>query len=144
MRLREFVHPYYHGSDKAGLTELKPRHSDIVGHSVVFAAIYPEVAVSMSGHWNDDDFEFGRSMDRDADPDKVPYQMRELRDGAFDKFFSKPISLYQVDSKKFHDDPDIQDFEVISKHRVEVLNEERIDDPLDYLRKSKMVDLKFR
>src|SRR6185312_11413027 len=102
MRLREFVnHSFWHGSDISGITKLEPKDSDLIGRKVVFAAIYPEVAVAMAGHWSDDDFEFGRDVEAHQDPEKVPYRLVELRKGAFDEFFSDPVFLYEVDSKYF-------------------------------------------
>lgn len=142
MRLREFTdHSYWHGSDLSGLTDLEPRYSELVGEEVVFAAVYPEVAVAMSGHWTDDDFEFGRkSQDHD---DHTPYTMRELRKGAFVEFFSDPVILYEVEPNSFRDHPKIQDFEVISTKSVRIIDQETIDDPMRYLRQSKMVRLQF-
>src|ERR1044071_8579338 len=111
MRLRELrILSYWHGSDTSGLTELKPHNSDMVGKKVVFAAAYPEVAVAMANHWSDDDFDFGRSLDLDDDPEDVPYIMRERRPGAFNEFFSEPVSLYEVDSKGFRSDRHLQEF----------------------------------
>src|ERR1041385_2922022 len=144
MKLLEFVHKtYWHGSDIAGLDILRPRDSEVIGKRVVFAATVEEIAVAMSGHWTDQDFTFGRSMSKDADPDRVPYKMKELKAGAFEKFFSEPISLYEVNGRDFHDDSMIQDFEVIASKPVKVLDEKVIDDPLDYLKSAKMVKLKF-
>src|ERR1700733_2280760 len=111
MRLREIeTHLYWHGSNVEGLKKLEPHDSVIVGRKVVFAATYPEIAVAMSGHWTDDDLNFGRTMKKDDDPDEIPYTLREKREGAFEEFFSEPISVYEVDGKSFHSDPNIQDF----------------------------------
>ena len=144
MRLREVeTHFYWHGSDKKGLKELIPQESELVGRKVVFAATYPEIAVAMAEHWSDEtDFKFGRTMKKSDDPEQVPYTLREKREGAFEEFFSDPISLYEVDGKSFHPDKNIQDFEVVSNKTVKVLEEHRIEHPLDYLHKSRMVKLK--
>ena len=144
MRLREVrTHSYWHGSDKNNLKELTPQYSVLVGRSVVFAATYPEIAVAMAGHWTDKDFNFGRSVRKGEDPETIPYTLREKREGAFDEFFSTPISLYELNGKNFKSDPTIQDFEVVSDKIAEVSEEHRIDDPLDYLHKSRMVKLKM-
>jgi hypothetical protein len=143
MRLREVrTHVYWHASDKTKLKKLEPIYSALVDREVVFAATYPEVAVAMAFHWNDDDFKFGRSMRKGTDPKSVPYTLKELYHGAFEDFFSQPVSLYEVEGKFFKDDPNIQDFEVVSNKMVEVLEEHRIDHPLDYLHNSRMVKLK--
>ena len=135
---------YWHGSDVKGLKTLEPQESELVGRKVVFAATYPEIAVAMSGHWNDIDFNFGRTMKQTDDPGEVPYTLREKREGAFEEFFSDPISLYEVDGKWFRSDPEIQDFEVVSNRAVKILDEHRIEHPLDYLHKSRMVILKSK
>jgi hypothetical protein len=144
MRVSEVIgYSYWHGSDVSGLDKLKPRYSTLVRRKVVFAAIYPEVAVAMTGHWSDSDFDFGRVVDRDTDDaDEVPYVLRELRKDAFERYFSSPVSLYEVDHKGFHSYKTIQDFEVIAEHVIPILNEDRIDDPLKYLKDAKMVRLK--
>jgi hypothetical protein len=143
MRLRELRdYSYWHGSDHTGLTELKPRYSTLVRRKVVFAATHPEIAVAMTGHWTDADFEFGRKTDKDDDSDEVPYVLRELRRESFERYFSHPISLYEVDHKGFHSYRAIQDFEMICEHAVTIVNEQRIEDPLKYLKQSQMVRLK--
>lgn len=143
MRLREVrTHTYWHGSDQKNLKSLEPNYSALVGRSVVYAAIYPEVAVAMAGHWTDRDFTFGRSVRKGDDPDTVPYTMKEKREGAFDEYFSGPVYLYEIDGKSFRADPNIQDFEVVSNKSVDISEQHQIDDPLDYLQKSKMVKLK--
>lgn len=143
MRLREVrSHTYWHGSDKKNLKTLEPQDSILVKKKVVFVAVLPEVAVAMTGHWTDSDFTFGRSVRKGEDKDEVPYVMTEKREGAFDDFFSKPVSLYEVDGKGFHSNSAIADFEVISEKPVKIENEHRIDNPLDYLENSKMVTLK--
>ena len=61
MRLKEFIDPvacYYHGSTIPNLKILKIQPSKLVGDDVVFAAILPEIAVAMSGHWSDENFRF--------------------------------------------------------------------------------------
>lgn len=142
MRLREArTHTYWHGSDKAKLKELHPQYSALVGRSVVYAATYPEVAVAMAGHWNDDDFSFGRSFRKGQDPEDIPYTMKELRPGAFEEFFKQPVSLYELDGKTFRSDENIQDFEVISEKPIKIEEEHRIENPMDYLHNSRMVKL---
>lgn len=144
MRLRELhLLSYWHGTDVTGLIELKTRDSDLIGHKVVFAATYPEVAVAMANHWSDADFEFGRSLEPSDDPEKVPYVLRENKPGAFKDFFdeSHPVTLYEVSSKGFHTDRHIQDFEMVCDHAVKVLNEKLIDNPLKYLERARMVKL---
>lgn len=144
MRLREFTDKsYWHGTTIPGLTSLIPRQSDLVGKRVVFAATYPEVAVAMAGHWTDTDFSFGRTMSKEQDPDRIAYKMKELEPGMFEKFFSKPFYLYEVDGAGFHEDPAIQDFEVICNHSVKIVDEQKIDDPIEYLQASKMVKITF-
>lgn len=143
MRLREIEsHIYWHGSDVEKLKKLEPQESDLVGRKVVFAATYPEIAVAMTGHWTDDDFAFGRTMKKSDDPDEVAYTMKEKREGAFEEFFSKPVSVYEVDGKYFHGDSKIQDFEVIASRPIKVIGEHRVEHPLDYLHQSRMVKLK--
>lgn len=142
MRLREVrTHSYWHGTEKKHLKELEPVYSALVDKNVVFAATYPEVAVAMSGHWMDTDFRFGRTTRRGEDPETVPYVLKEKREGAFEEFFSDPISVYEVDGKSFHGDANIQDFEVISTKPVKVVEEHNVEDPLDYLKNSRMVRL---
>lgn len=142
MRLREArTHTYWHGTDRTKLKELKPRFSKLVGRKVVFAATFPEVAVAMTCHWTDDDFDFGRSVRKGQDPDSIPYTLKELWEGAFEEFFSQPISLYEVDGKTFMSDPELQDFEVISEKPVKIEEEHRIENPLDYLHNTRMVKL---
>jgi hypothetical protein len=146
MRLRELhILSYWHGTHVTGLKELKPFASNLVGHKAVFAAIYPEVAVAMGNFSSEDDFEFGRSYDPDNDdPEDVPYVFQELKAGMFKKFFGEghPVTLYEVSSKGFHTDKHIQDFEVICDHAVKILDEKLIDNPLKYLDRSKMVQIR--
>lgn len=142
MRLREIrSHVYWHASDEPKIKQLEPVYSALVDREVVYAATYPEVAVAMAFHWNDKDFRFGRTMRKGTDPKTVPYTLKELKAGMFDKFFRQPVSLYEVDARTFDSDPNIQDFEVVSDKPVKVEEEHRIEDPLDYLRNSKMVKL---
>jgi hypothetical protein len=142
MRLREIHgHSFWHASDVKDLKEIKPYYSKLVKKRVVFSAIYPEVAVAMSGHWTDEDFSFGRSMRKGENREEVPYVMKELRPGAFDEFFDHTVYLYEIDGKGFHDDDRIQDFELISDKPTQVWEEHHIDDPLDYLKKSLMVSV---
>ena len=142
MRLREVrTHAYWHASDEPKIKTLEPVYSALVDREVVYAATFPEVAVAMAFHWTDKDFRFGRSIRKGQDPKSVPYILRELQAGMFDKFFKQPVSLYEVDAKTFDSDPNIQDFEVVSEKPVKVEEEHRIDDPLDYLHNSKMVKL---
>lgn len=118
-------------------------YSTLVGRKVIFAAIYPEVAVAMSGHWMDKDLGFGRTIRGDQDPESVPYTLREKREDAFSDFLSDPISLYEVNGKYFRADSDIQDFEVVSDKPAKIVEEHRIEDPLDYIKNSRMVVLKW-
>lgn len=144
MRLRELKEfSYWHGTDVPDIKELTPRSSDLVGRDCVFAAILPEVAVAMAGHWTDEDFDFGRSVSDRQDPDKVPYVLQELWDGAIDEFLSgKTVYLYEINTKGFHSNKKLQDFEVVSYQAAPIEGEQKIDDPLKYLQESKMVKVK--
>lgn len=147
---------YWHGSDIEGIKTLTPKFSSLINKRVVFAAIYPEVAVAMSGnpchnpnlkhscgHWNDSDFEFGRTLSGNDDPDTTPYVMRELKKGKFEKFFTNPICLYRINSSGFHSDSKLQDFELISTNPTDIFDDTKIENPLEYLQDSKMIKIVF-
>lgn len=140
MRLREIrYYSYWHCSDKSELKILHPAYSNNIDDTVVFVAIHPAVAVAMSGHWDDSDFNFGHEG---GDPNSI-LTMKELKRGAFRHYFSNTVYLYEVDGHEFHTHPDIGDFELISKHPVKVLDQEIIDNPLKFLYNSEIIKLIF-
>ncbi len=146
MRLYEFIDPipcYYHGSSTPDLQILKARSSDLVKRDVVFAAILPEIAVAMSNHWTDDDFEFGHDTSTKREVVFQPYVMRELRPNAFEQFFSSHIYLYAVPAHYFTPNSKLQDFEVASFRNVPVHAIIKVDNALAYLKNSPIIRLKL-
>jgi hypothetical protein len=140
MRLRELREiSYWHGTDIPDLEQLEPKWSELLGRDAVFAATHPEVAVAMANHWTDEDFNFGRNVSSRQDPNKVPYTLQELWDGAIDEFIKGPIYLYEVDHKDFFSNGKLQDFEVVSYKPVKIIGHKEISEPLSYLEESKMV-----
>lgn len=148
MRLHEFINPvacYYHGTTVPNLTTLKVRPSDLVDDSVVFAAILPEIAIAMSGHWTDDDFSFGHTVNaKHEETIMKPYIMKEHNSGAFEKFFKQPFFLYELPASYFETHEDLQDFEVISYTDVPVHAMIKVDDALAYLEGSPALRLIFK
>jgi hypothetical protein len=143
--LFEFIDPipcFYHGSTIPDLKVLKCRPSKLVNDSVVFAATMPEIAIAMSGHWSDDDFDFGHNTDgKRPDLKFPPYVMKERKAGSFQKFFNQPIYLYEVPARYFQPDDNLQDFELISYKDVPVHLSIKFDDPLAYLSASPVIQL---
>lgn len=136
MRKDEFISFVYHGSDVPGLRSLTPRPSKLSRVPVVFAATLPEVAIAMTGHWTDNDFEFGRIVTNGVEG---PYVMKELIPGSFEKYFSNPVYLYILSGNGFVSTPELQDFEVVSDIEKPVLKTFIIEDPLFFIQSSKNV-----
>lgn len=147
MRLHEFIEPvacYYHGTTIANLKTLKVRPSNLVNDAVVFAAILPEIALAMSGHWTDDDFAFGHTVSATSkDIVMKPYTMREHKPGTFEKFFRQPFFLYSLPADYFEVHEALQDFEVISYTDVPVHAMIKVDDAMAYLEGSPALRLIF-
>jgi len=140
MRLNEFIEPiacFFHGSDVGDLMVLEPRESGLVDEPVVFAATLPEIAVAMTGHWSDDDFEFGHDTSTKPETEFPPYTFRELRPGVLQKFFTdRSVYLYQVPADQFSHHDNLQDFEVISKDDVHIHSMIEVKNPLAYIQGS--------
>ena len=149
--LFEFVEPipcFYHGSTIPNLKVLKRQPSKLMRktregkNGVVFAATMPEIAIAMSGHWSDDDFSFGHQTNsKHPDLKFPPYDMKELKAGAFEKFFNQPIYLYEVPANYFKPSDNLQDFELISYKDVPIHTFIKFDDPLAYLSASPIIHL---
>lgn len=140
MKLADILSHLYHGSSEGQLKILKPNRSKLAKKPVLFAATFPEIAVAMSGHWDDSDFEFGRTLSGDDDPLTVPYEMRELRKGAFKEFFEMtPVFIYTLKDRSFHQEDYLQDFERVSFNPVVPISVEEVRSPLRYLSRSRMV-----
>jgi hypothetical protein len=109
---------------------------------VVFAAIMPEIAIAMSGHWTDADFIFGHQTDDSHRDVRFPaYTMRETKPGLFAQFFTHPMYLYLVPARHFETDDRLQDFEVLSYTDIEVHAMIDVADPLGYLDGSPLIQL---
>jgi hypothetical protein len=138
MRLREIkYYSYWHCSDIGDIKILHPHYASNVDDEVVFVAIHPAVAVAMSGGWTDEDFYFGH---KGGNPNSH-LTMKELHAGAYRQYFSNPVYLYEVDGHDFHSHKNIQDFELITKHSVRVIDEEIVDNPLEFLEQSRIIKL---
>ena len=115
----------YHGSTVGGLKILKPMPSAVLdGESAVFATPERWMAISHIGSWTDSDIEQGVINGE-------PY-MLEKKEGAFDRAYNSdsPGSLYSVSSEGFSDDSRLMIEERIRTSEVNVIDEEKIVDPL--------------
>lgn len=130
----------YHGTLDRDIEILNPRRSDLVRDDVIFAATFLDVAVAMTGHWTDDDFDFGR-RGQEQRGEMVRYRLRELRSGAFEQFFSDPVYVYLVPSDGFVPHDSIQDFELVNTNSVEPLSYVTISDPKAFLETSPVVEI---
>ena len=98
MRIYEFQDNYigpvgYHGSDNNNICILKTPYSSLVDDAVVYGEILFDVAVAMSKHWSDYDFEFGRTISKDDTGTRF-YEMTELESGKFEEFFTSPTYIH--------------------------------------------------
>lgn len=115
----------YHGSTVGGLKVLRPMPSAVLGGKpAVFATPERWMAISHIGSWTDSDIEQGVINGK-------PY-MLEKWEGAFDRAYNSdsPGSLYSVSSEGFSDDSRLMREERIRTSKVDVIDEEKIVDPL--------------
>lgn len=115
----------YHGSNVGGLKTLKPMPSAVLDEeAAVFATPERWMAISHIGSWTDSDIEQGVINGK-------PY-MLEKKEGAFDRAYNSdsPGSLYSVSSEGFSDDSRLMREERIRTSEVDVIDEEKINDPL--------------
>ena len=94
------------------------------GESAVFATPERWMAISHIGNWSDSDIEQGVINGE-------PY-MLEKKEGAFDRAYNSdsPGSLYSVSSEGFFNDSRLMREERIRTSEVNVIDEEKIVDPL--------------
>ncbi len=102
----------------------------------------PEIAIAMTGQWSDDDFSFGHQTSTSQEIRIPPYTMRELKPGLFRRYFKQKMYLYLVPTSHFEVNEQLQDFEVLSYEDVPVHGMIEVDDPLDYLQNSPLIQLK--
>ena len=123
----------YHASPTSGIGRLEPHVAKAHPTAAVYATPYKELALSMaSPEASDDNIAINYYTDLSTNK-KSNLHIDELKPGAFRRAYNRPAYLYKVPKEHFQTHPDLMAEEVISESPVETLEEEKIENILQYL-----------
>ncbi len=122
----------YHGTVLASLKTLKPfPHNAIDGESAVFATSDRRFALAMI-HGTGDELAVGYFVDQETHKEEM--YIDELQEGKL-SLLNAPGILYEVAEDNFISDPRLSHVELISRVDTPVLNEIRVENILEELKK---------